>query len=794
MNSPHYKSFPVSCIWAIGVLLLFSSCSTSALLQRRGGYMLARYKVEADRPEINTEDLKNFAQPKPNAKFLGLIRPGVWIWDAASVGRDNGTKRWIRNHLGRRPVLLDSSMVDNSMRPMMVYLNNKGYFGAKVSREITYKKAKAIVTYITHTPKPYVFGDINQDIRDDSLRYFIDRFKSMPLIRQGQQYDAYKLRDERERLAREIKEIGYFNFSREYISFEIDTVDTAPQTANIKVLVAGTRNGGVGDSLTASVTHQRYFVNKVYIHSNYGESAGTSLQYDEDTLAFYRKSTPRPEVPSFYQIYRHHLRLRPLALSRSVFVIPGQPFSQQNINLTYNHLQNLEIARLVSINVNTPVDYQDIKPRGIGLLDYDIRLVRNPVNIYTIEAEGTNSGGYVGLGSSVSYRNRNIFKGGETLRFKIRGAFEIEPVGDINSTENRRLFNSFEAGVESGIDFPFLLMPFTVKRLERSAMSKTAISFGLNYQERTYYTRYVSYLTFGYEWKSSPEIKHIFAPVELSSISISRDSLLDKYLGSMMDPRLLNQYTNHLIMALKYSFIFNNQDITSTGNNFFFFRMNMEPAGNLMNLYSKLSDSPIDSTGRYRIMGLAYAQYFRTDIDFRYYRVISREHRLVYRFAFGIGLPYGNSTVLPFEKGFFAGGANGLRGWPLRSVGPGEYRSLGGLNFERVGDIWLELNTEYRFPIYSFLNGALYVDAGNVWLLNNNKDFPGGKFEFPRLFKSLALDTGLGLRFDFDFFIFRIDSGLPVYDPGKPEDRRWIGASRLRLRDVNWNFGIGYPF
>ncbi len=792
MIFPRNKFSLGSSLSMIIALLLFSSCSTSSLLQRRGGYMLARYEVKADRPEINTDDLKNFAQPKPNAKFLGLIRPGVWIWDAASAGRDNGTKRWIRDHMGRRPVLLDSSMVDNSMRPMLVYLNNKGYFGADISRKIRYRRARAFVTYYTHTPEPYTFGNINYDIRDDSLRYFIARFKSIPLIQEGSQYDAYKLRDERERLAREIKETGYFNFSREYISFEIDTVSTRNQKANVKIIVAGNREGNLSDSMP-DITHQRYFVNKVYIHSNYGD-VGLGTQTETDTVPFYRKSQHGSGVPSFFQIYQQRLRLRPIALSRSVFVSPGKPFSQQNINLTYNHLQNMEISRLVSVSVNPPENYAAIKPPGIGLLDYDIRLVRNPVNIYTIEAEGTNAGGYVGLGSSISYRNRNIFKGGETLRFKVRGAFEVEPTYAINPGSDSRLFNSFEAGFESGIDFPSLLMPFTIKRLEKNALSKTTISFGLNFQERTLYKRYVTYLSFGYEWKSSPEIKHIFAPVELSSISITRDSTLNLYLSGMVDPRLLNQYTDHLILALKYSFIFNNQDITTSGNNFFFFRMNMEPAGNLLNLYSNMAESSQDSTGKYQLFGLAFAQYFRTDLDFRYYRVISREHKLVYRFAFGIGVPYGNSTVLPFEKGFFAGGANGLRGWPLRSVGPGEYRSLGGLNFERVGDLWLELNTEYRFPIYSFLDGALYADAGNIWLLNENEDFPGGKFKPSRLLKSMALDAGLGIRFDFNFFIFRIDSGFPLYDPGKPEGRRWAGNQKFQLRDFNWNFGIGYPF
>ena len=285
----------------------------------------------------------------------------------------------------------------------------------------------------------------------------------------------------------------------------------------------------------------------------------------------------------------------------------------------------------------------------------------------------------------------------------------------------------------------------------------------------------------------------VCSPVDLSSISIVRDSLFTVKLLELNDRRFFNQYTNHLILAMKYSYVFNNQNLGDR-KNFTYFRVNIEPAGNLFNLISSVTGAPRDSNGKYTLFKIRYAQYFRTDFDFRYYRPLTPHQRLVYRLAFGIGIPYGNSTSLPFEKGFFAGGANGMRGWPVRTLGPGEFASHSANILESVGDMWFEGNVEYRFPMYRYLNGALFTDVGNVWLLHDNIDFPGGMFTWNRALKSLALDAGLGLRFDFSIFVFRIDGALRLYDPARETSHRVIDLSKFQLKDINWNFGIGYPF
>lgn len=793
MNRTGTRIFRMA-VFAVSILLLFSACSPARKVQKRGGYLMGGHSVKTDRSGINSGDLLNFAQPKPNRKFMGLIRPGIFIYDLTAGGKDRKLKRWIRKHIATTPVLLDSSLVDNSLTPMRVYLNNKGYFGADVARTIELKGAKAFVRYRTITKEPFRFGKIEYDVTDDSLQYFLRKKETAQLLVSGKQYDAYLMRDERERITHVLKEAGYYAFSREYILFEVDTTKEYGR-ADIKVRVENVRTkSALNPELVEYKRHQRYFINDIFVNFSSPEMLVDTI-IKSDTIAYSKaKDSLARQTPDFYLIYKGELRIRPAALYRSLFITPGMAYNQQSINLTYNRLQNLGLSRFVSINLNPAKIAPEAQPTGISMLDCDIRMVRRPVSMINTELEATNAGGFVGLGAGVNYHNRNIFRGAETFRLKLRGGFEVGPDYGLETGEKRKtIFNSIEGGIETGIDFNTLLGPFKINRFRNTYRSKTTIALAGNYQQRTFYTRLLSNFSFGYDWYSSETTRHLFSPVDLSLVGIERDSVFTAFLNSMKDPRFLHQYTSHLIMAMRYSYIFNNQNL-SGGKDYFFLRANFETAGNLLNLYSHLADVPLDAEGNFRLFKIRFAQYFRTDIDFRFYQTLIAKQQLAYRAAIGVGVPYGNSSVLPFEKAFFAGGANGLRGWPLRSVGPGEYYKPVKSGFERVGDFWLEANIEYRFPVQSFLNGSLFVDAGNVWLLKENEDFPGGKLEFRNLPKSIALDTGIGFRFDFSFFVFRIDGGLPVYDPGQLENNRWFRPGKFQLKNINWNFGIGYPF
>lgn len=783
-------------------VLLFSSCSVSHKLEQRGGYLLVKNTVKTDNPHISQSDLLNFAQPKPNKKFLGVFRTRVWFYDAFSKKKPNGFNRWVIRNFGEMPVLVDTVLVHNSLIPMRQYLHNKGFFISDVVADVKTRGAKATVSYKTVTANQYRFGNIQYSIGDDTIRKIIDKDIANTLIKQGEPYDAYNMSSERDRLTQLLRNSGYYMFTSDYIFYEVDTIGKAGN-ADVTLII---RNAQSKES-AREVPHKRYRFKTIYVHSDFPKT--TDADRETDTLIFYNfrdeELTNTTKVaPQFYQIYRGEPKIRPDALARAIFIKPGDYFSQKNINLTYNRIQNLGLSNYVSVNVvrldNTKeedrpaCDSLVTDSSAFGLLDVEIRMVRAPVNGYTIDSEGTNAGGLMGLGAGITFRNKNIFSGAETLRINTFGAFEVKPdLGIQNEKTLLAIFNSLEAGIEAGIDFPTLLSPVKITNLYQNARPRTTLGIGFNYELRGEYERYLSKIALTYEWNASQVSKHIFSPVDLSSISIVRDTAFTTRLLNLNDPRFFNQYTNHLIMAMRYSYIFNNQNTTGR-KNFFYFRINIEPAGNLFNLFSTIVDGPKDETGKYTLFGLRFAQYFRTDWDLRFYKPITARQRMVYRTAFGIGVPYGNSISLPFEKGFFAGGANGMRGWPVRSLGPGEYISQSKDVLENVGDLWFEANAEYRFPLYSFLNGAMFVDVGNVWLLDENTDFPGGRFSWKRSIKSLAANIGAGFRFDFSIFVFRIDGGIRLYDPGRLADDRYFKFGSFQMRDINWNFGIGYPF
>ena len=310
-------------------------------------------------------------------------------------------------------------------------------------------------------------------------------------------------------------------------------------------------------------------------------------------------------------------------------------------------------------------------------------------------------------------------------------------------------------------------------------------------QERTEYKRYITNVSINYEWKSSNYITHSLIPLQINSVRLINPSDSFTHYLNRLDPRFRNQYTNHLIWALQYSFLYNNQTINKA-TNFSYFRFNAESSGNTLNLFNNVLNIKKNTEGYHTLLNIRYAQYVRSDVDFRYYNYLSSKRAWVFRGAAGIGFPYGNSNSLPFEKAFFAGGANDMRGWLLRSLGPGAYHNT--LNtFDKTGDVQLEANVEYRFPMYDFLNGGLFCDAGNIWLLYPNQDFPGGEIS-SRLMKQIAVDAGFGFRFDFGFFILRIDAALPLRYPYLNNDRYWVDLTKTRLKNVVWQFALGYPF
>lgn len=460
---------------------------------------------------------------------------------------------------------------------------------------------------------------------------------------------------------------------------------------------------------------------------------------------------------------------------------------------------------------------------GADNLDCFIKLSPILKQSFTIETEGKNTSGNLGIGGSVVYQNRNLLRGAELLEVKLKGSIEGTKIVDNSTVGNpQSQFNTIEFGPEANVYIPRFLVPFCLKASKKSN-PKTIFTGSYTYQHRPYYinndpnfyTRYITNLSFGYTWKQNEKISHSISPLVINIVKVELlPELNDFLLNTIHNIYILNSFSNHLSTSTRYAFTYNEQDIKKN-QNFSFFKLNLESSGNILRGVDELINSAQantiekDELGRYKLFGIVYSQYLRTDFDYRFYYNSNEINKVVWRFMAGIGKPLANFPSLPFERSFFSGGANGIRAWQARTLGPGSYSTNGTFNFDQFGDGQLESNLEYRFKMIKQLNGAVFVDAGNTWLREPDASRPGGDFKLDRFYKEIAVGSGLGIRVDFNFFIIRFDVGIKIRDPQFAEDKRWVIQN---LFDTQWktnyfethnaqnyhflafNIGIGYPF
>jgi outer membrane protein assembly factor BamA len=763
-----------------GILLLGTSCSTTRRIDD-GQYLLVKNKIRFVNPakEVSSSDLESLIQQKPNARFLGIFPFKLWI---------NG----IFKNSGEPPVILDPDMIHESKLQMMNYLNNIGFYNSEIEHRIdsAKKKAKRVV-YRVILPEPFRIQSINYSIADDSIKELILKKPEDALIKPGRIFNAFVLDMERNRITDLLRDNGYYRFSKDYIFYEADTTGklrSVDLTLNIKnVLVPGTQITGE----PVYVNHKIYYINDVFIHPDHRILLPESVKSDTITEIFYRRESNQTDVYKF--IYTPPLKIRTSIIGRSMFIKSGLRYNATDANQSFRKLNDFRIFKFVDINFRE-IDLKAAENPDKAFLDCMVKLTRNPLNSYSVELQGTNSGGDLGLAGYFVYQNRNLFRGAEVLSIKLKGAMEAQSNTSIpEETEERLLFfNTFEAGVDITLQFPRFLAPVSEDIFHRYFRPKTAINLGYNVQDRIEYERVVINSSFGYEWSETRFKTHFLKPLAASLIKINKTAAFDSIIAQESQ-RFQNQYTDHLVLALRYSYVFNNQELGRL-KNFHYFRINLESAGNLLDLFVKMSNQEKNQEGFNTILGIRYSQFAKADVDFRYYITLDRKNSVALRTFTGLAIPYGNSVDIPFETGFFGGGANGMRAWPLRYLGPGGYRETGTRSIERVGDIALEANIEYRFPLISVLKGALFFDIGNIWLLRENETFPDGKFESSEFYKELAMDAGIGFRLDFRFFIFRIDIAQKVKDPSRPENERWIPGSGHGWFKPVVNLGIGYPF
>lgn len=768
-------------------ILLFSGCNPARKIPA-DQYLLNRNRIEVRDAEVKNEELKPFLRQKPNRRVLGLYRFYLQVYQLADRGRENGVKRWIKTSIGEPPVVFDPVMMESSQRQFELYMQGKGYFNAAIETEVNTRGQKANVTYLVKGNTPYHIREFSHHIPDAYLASFVLEDSLNTLIRPQDQYDADLLEGERDRIARQLRNLGFFNFSKDFIFFQADsTVGNHQVDIQLHISQPGSLRPQRNDSLPGA-RHKRYMVDQVFIYPDFSPFTSGTRPYD--TTFFAPSKLGRGPVYQF--LHNAPLSIRPRAVVHNILIEPGRFFRGRDVELTYNYLSGLRNFRFINIQFSENLDPHQGQPSDtLGFLDARIQLARSPSNAFTVEAEGLNSSGNLGVAGNFLFTNRNIFGGAERLNLRLKGALEVTGEAISEEVIGSLPFNTLELGAEVSIDFPKLLAPIPMERLSKNARPRSTVLTGINYRQRPDYTRYIFNVSYGFEWSENVRKRHYLYPVEVSSIKVFNDSILQSRIPEG-NPLILSRYKDHLTAGIKYSYVFSSQQL---GRNvdFMYFRGNFESAGNLLQLGSHFFGAGTNEDGNFTLFNIPFAQYLKGDADWRYYKVFDQNSTLAFRLMAGAGIPYGNSRVMPFVRSFYGGGANSVRAWRIYTLGPGSFRDTLGIRFDRYGDIKLEANVEHRFAIYRFWHAALFADAGNVWFINENPQFPGGEFSLDDFYKEIAIGAGAGLRLDFDFFVVRIDAAFPVHDPSRDVGERWM-TGWPRLKSWNFNLGIGYPF
>ena len=705
--------------------------------------MLNKVGVVADGKyrDINPSQLKSYVRQKGNSRWFSAVKIPLGVYAMAG---DDSTK-WINRTLksmGEAPVIYDTLQARLSCENLQMALQNKGYLDAQVELFADTKGKKLNAIYVLHPGTPYYIRRLNYEIQDSVIARLL-RYDQHQL-REKTKLNVEALNQERSRITELLQNRGYFRFHKEYIGYRIDTLQEQ-HLADVTLVLRPYRTNNSPDTL-----HTRYDIRHIT----------------------YASGDPQDSV----------IHLRKHVLRENTFLDEGKPYSAEGLQNTYNHFGRLDAVRYTNISFQQAPDS--------ALLDALIQLQTNKPSTISFQPEGTNTAGDLGAAASLTYQNRNLFRGSETFSVQLRGAYEA-----IKGLEGYSNQDFVEYSVESRLSFPRFIMPFLSRDMRRRTVATSEVSLLYDAQNRPEFHRQVLSAGWHYRWK--PQRHHDqyqFDLIDLNYVFMPwiSETFKREYLDntSNYNAILRYNYEDLFIMKTGFGYGYNNGTVAV--------KANIETAGNLLNLGSSIFGAERDGEGHYRLFNIAYAQYVKGDVDFTRQILSYYNSQLVFHVGLGIAYPYGNSTILPFEKRYFSGGANSVRGWSVRSLGPGRYRDKdGNINFiTQTGDLKLDLNLEYRAHLFWKFGGALFVDAGNIWTLRDYPSQPGGQFQLRRVLKDLAVSYGLGLRLNFDYFIIRFDLGMKAVNPAfETDDDEHFPIVHPRLsRDLAFHFAVGLPF
>lgn len=722
--------------------------------------------------------MKGYYKQRPNKRIFGIIRFHLGLHNLSKQGSESGFNEWLRK-IGEEPVVYDDFATQRTSQQFKLLLNKKGYWNARVIDSVFLNKKKAEVFYIIETGKAYMINDISymaeENDPNEKLWDLVLKDTINSLLSPGIYFDQDILQQERERITRLAMDNGYYNFSREFLHYFADTTNIK-NYVNISLDIID----NPGKDSTRTGQHQIYHIGEITINTMYDPRAGLS---NSDDTAYY--DTLKYNGINF--LYNNKMKVKPEVIVQRNYLQQGKPYSLLDVEQTYKSLSSLGIFK-----TNIVFAEKENSAKNISLdksLNCLIQLTPNESQEFETAIEGTHSNGNLGVAGNLLYIHRNLFRGGENFNLKFKGALEM-----INDNE-KNLDKIIVYGIEARLNSPKFFLPVKMDNFYKRYNPKTSLSLIYNYQQRPDYTRQITNLNFGYFWNGSPYLRHIVNPIELNSVLVS--DISENFSEIIKGTYIENSYKTHMVTASKYSMEYKTQSLTKNID-FVYLKFNLESGGNILTGINNIfgSDKINDS---YNLFGTKYAQFVKADLEFRRYNFINESSSIVYRAFIGAGLPYGNMNVMPFEKKYFSGGANGIRAWQVRSLGPGSYKidESGGRVFypNQLGDIKLEFNLEYRFDLFWVLEGAFFLDAGNIWAINNSDDREGALFELNNFYNQIAIGSGVGLRLDFNFFLLRFDMGVKIRDPGLALNSRWIpGNTKYTWDHLMLNLGIGYPF
>ncbi|MBR3452326.1 MAG: BamA/TamA family outer membrane protein [Muribaculaceae bacterium] len=779
MSRGVYSRLCSMAVVVMSLLGLFSCSSTKHVPQ--GKLLLDKVKINVTDPhrDVETNQLANYLRQNANHRVLGGLKLQLAFYNISGKDSTKWFNRWIQR-VGTPPVIYDSTLTEASAEQLHTALSNRGFMNNTVTYRVDADsvKRKASVNYDITLGEPYYIRSIDYDIPDESLREIILADTSRFNVRSGDLLNFNHLDEWRQGITENLRNHGYYAFNKEYITF---IADTAADSRAVD-LTLNSRDPYRNDHMPYYTEHEPFYVRDVVYVTDYDPVAMHDGLWGADTVT----------MSSGVKVIEGSERyLRPDVLDECNHIEPGQLYNAEAITRTYRALGRLNILKQINIDVR-PLGKVD----GVLMVDTYVLLQPDKSQTVSVSLEGTNSEGDLGFGVGLDYEHRNIFKGAEVLSAKAKVSYESIS-GNIGGLINN---NYSEYSTELGIRFPKFMAPFLKRSFKRKIQASTLFTVNFDYQARPEYTRVIAGGGWRYQWtERSRRLAHTLTLVDLSVISVPKFN--DEFFDRITNPLLRYSYHDHLIMRMGYNFYRTNKaemNVLQMGRfqrDVFTVRANAEMAGNVLYGLSHLTKQKADADGSYKALGIRYSQYFKADADYSMTHYFDNRQSIAFHVGAGVAVPYGNSDVLPFEKRFYSGGANSVRGWGVRTLGPGSYNSNNSLsNFiYQCGDIRFDVNLEYRAKLFWVVELGLFLDAGNIWTIKDYEDQPGGVFKFNKFYEQIAAAYGAGIRLDFKYFLVRVDMGMKAHNPASGQEHWPLLHPRFK-RDSEFHFSVGYPF